>query len=468
MRTGGGEGEDTERRKEAARFRALQLQTTVQSVGARWIGRGKEVTAIVGLVGADQPPIDVFVYGGPSTGKTAVVKDVFEELGLKNVYIDCNEYAKEGRLLSAIADGLKFSKGAKKWDGGEESCRFNQLPEFIRRIPELVAKNGMPTYIILDNARSISEADVLAPLLRLRELTAGCNIGVVLIASVGWEIFSHRSLAEKPPVPVLFRAYEEPAIIQILTKERREQAFDAQQYSAFVRGCITPFIRCTRNLHMLHAVTERLFAKYKSFIDLGKANAGDVQTLHKLLRPHIQEALDTFQTGIGLSDTEGAGQAGSGTGSLDFELPYMSKFILLASYIASRNSVEADKRIFDSSGGRGKRRRVNANQADKQIEAAKEAMLAGPKRFDTERLLAVFWSLMDSEAGDDPFCNSVNVQSSEIFMQISALVSLRLLTKVLSEDALSSCQYHCNLPDSLATKVAKNLKVDLSKYLAYV
>jgi hypothetical protein len=162
---------------------------------------------------------------------------------------------------------------------------------------------------------------------------------------------------------------------------------------------------------MLHAVTERLFAKYKSFIDLGvppslsvkqcwvaifnvcglvmkrrrsaagKANAGDVQTLHKLLRPHIQEALDTFQTGIGLSDTEGAGQAGSGTGSLDFELPYMSKFILLASYIASRNSVEADKRIFDSSGGRGKRRRVNANQADKQIEAAKEAMLAGPKRF---------------------------------------------------------------------------------------
>jgi hypothetical protein len=51
-------------------------------------------------------------------------------------------------------------------------------------------------------------------------------------------------------------------------------------------------------------------------------------------------------------------------------------------------------------------------------------------RFDTERLLAVFWSLMDSEAGDDPFCNSVNVQSSEIFMQISALVSLRLLTKV--------------------------------------
>jgi hypothetical protein len=42
------------------------------------------------------------------------------------------------------------------------------------------------------------------------------------------------------------------------------------------------------------------------------------------------------------------------------------------------------------------------------------------------------------------------------------------VVQVLSEDALSSCQYHCNLPDSLATKVAKNLKVDLSKYLAYV
>lgn len=40
---------------------------------------------------------------------------------------------------------------------------------------------------------------------------------------------------------------------------------------------------------------------------------------------------------------------------LDFELPYFSKFILLAAFICSRNKPSMDRRIFDPTSRAGKR-----------------------------------------------------------------------------------------------------------------
>lgn len=57
--------------------------------------------------------------------------------------------------------------------------------------------------------------------------------------------------------------------VQILVREREEQAVDAGLYASFVRGCMSPFIRCTRNLNLLHTVAAGLFAKYKTLTDEG-------------------------------------------------------------------------------------------------------------------------------------------------------------------------------------------------------
>ena len=39
---------------------------------------------------------------------------------------------------------------------------------------------------------------------------------------------------------------------------------------------------------------------------------------------------------------------------LDFELPYYSKFLLLAAYICSRNKPTLDRRVFDPASRAGK------------------------------------------------------------------------------------------------------------------
>lgn len=50
---------------------------------------------------------------------------------------------------------------------------------------------------------------------------------------------------------------------------------------------------------------------------------------------------------------------------LDFELPYNSKLLLLAAYIASRNKPGSDRRLFNTE--RGKKRRKNAFASDRQV-----------------------------------------------------------------------------------------------------
>lgn len=50
---------------------------------------------------------------------------------------------------------------------------------------------------------------------------------------------------------------------------------------------------------------------------------------------------------------------------LDFELPFTSKFLLLAAYVCSRNKPAIDRRLFDPSSRA--RRRLGAMASDKQV-----------------------------------------------------------------------------------------------------
>jgi hypothetical protein len=53
--------------------------------------------------------------------------------------------------------------------------------------------------------------------------------------------------------------------------------------------------------------------------------------------------------------------------------------------------------------------------------------------FKLERLLNIFWSVLNGT--EDVVCPEDNAQSSEIFMQISSLVSLGLLSQARQAEA---------------------------------
>ena len=71
----------------------------------------------------------------------------------------------------------------------------------------------------------------------------------------------------------------------------------------------------------------------------------------------------------------------------------------------------------------------------RQVEAVTEAKMRGPHSFPLERLLRICWALIDADAAandEAPWLHAKDRHSSHIFMQISALVSLRLLSQVRS------------------------------------
>ena len=170
--------------------------------------------------------------------------------------------------------------------------------------------------------------------------------------------------------------------------------------------------------------------------------------------------------------------AGAGAGKLDFDIPRLTKFMLVSAHLATMNRESVDRRLFGhmvegtragtaASRGGGKRRR---GAADRQQDQASTAALEGPGAFNLERLLAYF-RIVTKQAYDEDDAGSEELArellSADVFMQISSMVALGLLTRVSGADALDSVRYRCDIGDDLARKIAANLRVNLDNYLFY-
>ena len=171
----------------------------------------------------------------------------------------------------------------------------------------------------------------------------------------------------------------------------------------------------------------------------------------------------------------------SGPG-LDFDIPRLTKFMLVSAYLATCNSEAVDRRLFghmvegrragtSAVGTGGGKRRRGALSADRQQEAAASAALEGPRAFSLERLLAYF-RMVTKQSYDEAGAGSEDLArellSADVFMQISSAVALGLLSRVGGADPLESARYRCDIGDDLAQKIAANLRVNLHNYLSYV
>ena len=171
----------------------------------------------------------------------------------------------------------------------------------------------------------------------------------------------------------------------------------------------------------------------------------------------------------------------SGPG-LDFDIPRLTKFMLVSAYLATCNSEAVDRRLFghmvegrragtSAVGTAGGKRRRGALSADRQQEAAASAALEGPRAFSLERLLAYF-RMVTKQSYDEAGAGSEDLArellSADVFMQISSAVALGLLSRVGGADPLESARYRCDIGDDLAQKIAANLRVNLNNYLSYV
>lgn len=438
----------------------------------RWPGRAEQVQGLLKVAGAAGSP-SLFIYGPSSTGKTSLVRDVLRELQLAHAYVNCVEWTKPRPLLQSVLSQLKGRK-RKASEGYSIDCRCENTAEFLVQLPGIAPAHKSAKYIVVDHVERIGDSDLLAVLLKARELS-GANIGVILISSVAWGscMFDSDTLRMSRPMQLAFPAYDEDTLKKILALGC-PAGEDVQSYVNFITSYMYEFVRITRGLEDLQKAMQLLYPIYMQPVRSGQVKADNSRALFAAFTPHFKAAVANFSSGAAASSFVAKQQKARADarppGGLDFELPYNSKLLLLAAYIASRNRPNLDRRLFDT--GPGKRRRKNALASDRQAEFAREAQLRGPITFPQERLLSYFWNLLKAEAADREAAPwheraAQQQQSAEVFMLLRSLVSLRLLSQVTG-DMLDDGKYQCNIKDELAQKLAQNLRIDLNPYLLYV
>ena len=96
--------------------------------------------------------------------------------------------------------------------------------------------------------------------------------------------------------------------------------------------------------------------------------------------------------------------------------------------------------------------------------------MEGPGTFNLERLLAYF-RIVTKHAYDEDDAASEELArellSADVFMQISSMVALGLLTRTSGSDALDGVRFRCDIGNDMARKIAANLRVNLDNYLFY-
>ncbi|KAG0037205.1 Origin recognition complex subunit 5 [Podila clonocystis] len=344
-------------------------------------------------------------------------------------------------------------------------------------------------YLILDRAERLRDtAPTLIPvLMRLQELT-GRNICVILITQIVWEKFRSKTGGYEPIV-LNFPQYTKSETIAIMERDM-PQGEDPVMYMRFVDLVYDVFQRNCKDLNEIRHLVSLLFPLYVKPVKEGNMQSTEVLKLHRHIQAYFVEAMDklylreissmewsdrTLQVAsksVGHGHDSGLTRISGAPGSerammtaVDvqnvFDLPYFTKFILIASFLASYNPPKLDMRYFAKVSNQGgkmtKRAKISAakKHGHDQLGSKLRQQLLGPKTFQIERMLAIFYSILDEEVEEN-----VNVHT-----QIASLVSLRLLQRVTPMDKLESIKCKCNVSYETIKAIAKSTKFDIDKYL---
>ncbi|KAL6981976.1 Origin recognition complex subunit 5 [Sarracenia purpurea var. burkii] len=475
-------------------------------------GRRIQIIELVRLLGPlNCPTIPLFVYGGPSTGKTSVVLQIFRHLNRPFVYSSCRSCYNPRILFESVLDQLSLHR--KDADNGYSSAKRCERPsDFVNLLRETLLTvvnnlkgrfgksssknpagriNGKMVYWIIDNLELVREWDksatILPFLFKMYDILMMPEVGLIYISKTSPDTY-YSDTGYIEPIPVYFPDYTEEDLRQIFMRMKA----NPKLYSSFLDVVLRPFCRITRRVDELSAAFFPLFKKYcEPLSDLGiSPSEGMKRRLFSHLQPHIMSSLsEVFKVASlpydGEANKEKAKHksntlrlGGSQTiEEMDFHMSISAKYLLISAFLASKNPATLDASMFDSIGGSDsrKRKRKSSEKSMERKEATEqELLMKGPGTFPLERLLAIFQcitSVAENSLDEEQGTNGFGVESgdtglmSDVLLQLSSLCNANFISKGGSCPLEGSTRYRSTVSEDMALKVARSLKFPLSKYL---
>ncbi|CAO3689470.1 unnamed protein product [Umbelopsis vinacea] len=463
-------------------------------------GRSDQIDTLLKSDGKDPTVPSILIYGHSSSGKTSLVRALMSKtLARKQwAYINCVECHTPRMIFEHAVN--EWCNWVPSWDNQFRAiARIDSLNEFLCVLKEGVPINDHATEMIgenetrylmtekiLDRAERLRDmaSTILPVLLRLSEVSQR-NICVILLSTIVYEKFRTKAGAYEPLV-IRFPEYSKEDTLEILRRDFSADGMDVQVngkdtvhlgddfFLSFSEVIYSIFFQNCKDLNELRHLVALLFPLFINPIRDGRAKPHETAKLFKMAQPYFAEATDKlYLREISSSEwakrtSEMANTKASITTDAsvvtairtnargDFDLPYYTKFLLIASYLASYNPPRFDVRYFAKAGEekRKRRRGIQKPMSDKTGGKMRQQLL-GPKAFPVERMLAIFYSIIDEKLDD----------AIDIPVQITSLTTLRLLLRTTNMDKLDGAKYKCNVSFDFIRGVARSVRFEIDKYL---
>ncbi|TPX63912.1 hypothetical protein SpCBS45565_g06279 [Spizellomyces sp. 'palustris'] len=384
-------------------------------------------------------PPTIFLSGLPGTGKTTLLKCLLKDVS-NMAWVNCVE---------RFTERLVFEGVLRDWGVGR---RCDGIAEFVGVVKEMEAEEKR--ILVFDKAERLRDmsSTLLPALMRLPDL-ARFPLTIILVTHLTWTDFRSRIGSLDPSYTVHFPSYTKSETLAILAKDCPPTE-DVEFFVSFVEILYEVFSKPCRDVRELRYLVALWFPKYVEPVLNGKVTRQQTSKLFGFIQPHIKDALHSVYL-RDLSSHEYQKASVKSNHVYDVDLPYYTKFLLIAAFLASYNPPRLDVRFF-SKGDVGSRKKKGGRRGRVSSEGGKmRQQLLGPKAFPIERLLAIFYSILE---------NSLE-SSIDIYQEIASLVSLRLLVRVTTPDRLDGVKCKCNVGLEFVNAVAKSVKFDVGKYL---
>lgn len=395
----------------------------------------------------------IFIYGHRASGKSHALNVLMKELELPHAMVSCVE---------CLSVALLFEQVILSFFGADAAAllpRGPSLSDFVRIYRQQCSESPakQTRYIIMEKAEMLRDTDtnLLPALLRLQELVED-NVTVILLSEIVWDKFRPNTGCFEPLL-LHFPDYSKGELQQILSKDRHP-SYSAEFYSTYINILLGVFYSVCRDLRELRHLAALNFSKFCEPLEEGKVKESDTHKLWRNIEPHLKKAMQTVYLREVSSlqweqmqemEEKEAGAVRGLSAHTHVELPYYSKFLLIAAYLASYNPARTDKRFFLKHHGKIKK----TNFLKKNEKTSNH--LLGPKPFALDRMLAIFYSVVDSRVAP----------TASIFSQISSLVTLQLLNQVSHDDQLVAPKYKCAVSMDFICAISRTVNFDIVKYL---
>jgi len=317
--------------------------------------------------------------------------------------------------------------------------------------------------ILFEESERFRDADnyIRQVFTRLAELT-GLNICCIWESKIDWNRFvPTRGLPS--PFIINFPQYTKQEILELLVAGLPGER-SIQFKETYVSMLLPIFYFVSRSLTELQHIALVNYTDYCAPVESGEITEQESRKLWFNIEKQLNNCISTVnlrevessQLKEALKAKEDEENKENGSANVpviatrkSLELPYYSKFLLISAYLASYNPQRTDKRFFVKTHGKQRKSAMSMRAKDKY-----NSKLTGPKPFPLERLLAIFYNIVEE---------SVN-PTANIYSQITSLVRLQLITGI-GNDILEQPKYRCNVEFDFVKSVSRTLGFDIQKYL---